>query len=181
MLKIIGLVVAVAVGGVLVAAAFRPDTFQVQRSARIQAPAEKIFPLINNLRSFNSWNPFEKKDPKMKGSYIGAASGRGAAYTFQGDSSVGSGSIEIVDSTPASSVRMRLDMLKPFETHNTVDFTLQPKDGATEVTWVMHGPVPYFAKVIHLFFDMDKMVGGEFDKGLASLKALAENPAASQS
>jgi len=167
MLKLMGIGIAVVIAGVLVLAALRPDSFQVRRSTKINAEPEKIFPLINDLHRFNSWNPFEK--PDMKGSYSGPQSGQGAAYAF------GAGSIEITDSAPASRVTMALRMVQPFEVRNTVEFNLQPaSSGATEVAWAMHGPVPYVAKIIHLFIDMDRMIGGEFETGLASLKTLAE-------
>ena len=180
-LKIAGIGALVLVGGVLVTAAFRADSFRVQRSARIQAPAEKIFPLINDLRGFNTWNPFDKKDPHLKASYSGATSGAGAAYAFEGNKDVGSGSLEIIDSEPAAEVRMKLDMREPFEAHNVVEFTLRPEGGeTTRVTWAMQGNVPYFAKIIHMFFDMDGMIGKDFENGLAELKAIVENPAVKQ-
>jgi hypothetical protein len=169
-----GMIGAVALAGVLIAAATRSDTFRVQRSASIKAAPDRIFPLINDLHRFNGWNPFERKDPNLKRSYSGAQSGKGAAYAFAGNGEVGRGTIEIIASAPASKVTMTLHMLEPFETRNTVDFILQPKGDMTEVTWAMHGPVPYLAKIIHLFIDMDRMVGGEFEAGLASLKAIAE-------
>lgn len=175
MLKLLALAAAVLVGGVLLLAAMRPDSFRVQRSTSIQAPPEKIFPLINDLRRFNTWNPFEKKDPRMKGSYAGAASGKGAAYAFEGNHEVGTGRIEIIDSLPASEVRMKLDMRKPIQASNVVEFTLRPNGGGTRVTWAMQGQVPYFAKIIHLFVDMDAMVGNEFESGLANLKAMVES------
>jgi hypothetical protein len=174
MLKSIGIGAAVLVGGVLIAAAMRPDTFRVQRSADIKAAPETIFPLINDLHRFNGWNPFERKDPNLKRSYSGPESGKGAAYAFDGDSNVGKGSLEILDSAPASKVTMALRMREPFQVDNKVDFILQAKADAAEVTWAMQGAVPYFAKIIHLFIDMDRMVGTEFEAGLASLKAIAE-------
>ena len=180
MLKLIAIAAVVLVGGVLIAAALRPDSFRVQRSASIHAAPEQIFPLINDLRRFNTWNPFDKKDPNLKGSYSGAASGTGAAYAFAGNKTVGRGALEIIDSEPPSEVRMRLDMLAPFEAHNVVEFTLRPQGEATRVTWAMDGRVPYFAKIIHLFFDMDGMIGKDFENGLAELKAIVESPAVKQ-
>jgi uncharacterized protein YndB with AHSA1/START domain len=174
MFKIIAIIVAIVVAGVLLHAANKPDTFRVQRTASIQAPQEKIFPLINDLRAFNTWNPFEKKDPNLKGRYSGPASGKGAGYAFDGNKDVGKGSIEILESSPPSKVTMRLSMLEPFEVRNTVEFTLTPSGGATNVTWAMHGPAPFVAKIIHVFIDMDRMVGSDFEAGLASLKAAAE-------
>jgi hypothetical protein len=174
MLKIIALVLVVLIAAVLIYAATKPDTFRIQRSASINATPEKIFPLINDLHSFNTWNPYEKKDPNAKGSYSGPASGKGAAYTFDGNKNVGKGNIEITESSPTSKVTMNLNMLKPFEAHNIVEFTLQPMGDTTNVTWAIHGPVPYISKVMCLFFNMDNMVGNDFEKGLNDLKTVAE-------
>jgi hypothetical protein len=174
MLKIIALVVVVLIAAVLIYAATKPDTFRIQRSASIKAPPEKIFPLINDLRSFNTWNPYEKKDPNVKGSYSGPTSGKGAAYAFDGNKDVGKGSIEITESSPTSKVTMKLNIIKPFEAHNIVEFTLQPVSDTTNVTWAIHGPVPYISKVMCLFFSMDSMVGKDFEAGLANLKTAAE-------
>ena len=142
MLKLIALGAAVLIGGVLIAASTRPDGFRVQRSASVKASPEKIFPLINDLKSFNAWNPFNKKDPNIKGSYSGAASGPSAAYAFEGNSEVGRGRIEITDSRPASEVRMSLHMLAPMEGRNVVEFTLRPREDSTSVTWAIQGPMP---------------------------------------
>jgi uncharacterized protein YndB with AHSA1/START domain len=174
MFKIIGIIVAIVVASVLLFAANKPDTFRVERRASIQAPPERIFALIDDLRAFNTWNPFEKKDPNLKGRYSGPSSGRGAAYAFDGNKDVGKGSLEILESAPPSKVTMRLAMVEPFEVQNTVEFTLVPNGGTTNVTWAMQGPAPFIAKVIHVFIDMDKMVGKDFEAGLASLKAIAE-------
>jgi len=173
-LKVIALGAAVLVGGVLVAAALQPDSFRVQRSASIQAAPERIFPLINDLRRFNSWNPFDKKDPNLKGSYSGAASGAGAAYAYEGNREVGRGRIEIIDSLPASEVRMKLDILEPMEGHNVVEFTLKPDGDGTRVTWAIQGPMPYISKLFSLFCNMDAMIGREFESGLAGLKTIVE-------
>jgi uncharacterized protein YndB with AHSA1/START domain len=174
MLKIIGVIVILLIAGVLLHAANKPDSFRVERSASIEAPPERIFPLIEDLRAFNTWNPFEKKDPNLKGRYSGPPSGKGAGYAFDGNKDVGTGSIEILESSPPSRVRMRLSMVEPFEIQNTVEFTLVPAGGATRVTWAMQGPAPYLAKIIHVFIDMDRMVGSDFEAGLASLKAAVE-------
>lgn len=174
MLKIIGIVVVVLIAAVLLHAANKPDTFSVQRSASIQAPPERIFPLINDLRAFNTWNPFEKKDPNLKGRYSGPAGGKGAGYAFEGNKDVGKGSIEILESSSPSRVTMRLSMIEPFKVQNIVEFTLAPIGGATNVTWVMQGPAPFLAKIIHVFIDMDQMVGKDFEAGLSNLKAAVE-------
>jgi len=173
MIKTLALVGAAALGLLLAYAATRPDGFTIARSATVNAPPEKVHALINDLRAFNTWNPFDKKDPNIRGVYRGPAAGPGAHYAFQGNQEVGSGTLEIVRSEPQQ-VTMRLDMLEPFEAHNTVQFSLARRGNATEVTWVMDGRTPYLAKIIHIFLDVDRMVGGEFEKGLAALKARAE-------
>ena len=173
MLKLTLLILAVLIGGVLIFAATRPDTFRVQRTAIVQAPAAKIYPLISDLRQFNTWNPYEKKDPNIVGAYSGPASGAGAAYAFTGNKEVGKGAIRITSATPEV-VRMDLVMLEPFEADNRVEFRIEPAGSATKVTWALEGKPPFFAKVIHLFLDMDSMVGKDFESGLAGLKKIAE-------
>jgi uncharacterized protein YndB with AHSA1/START domain len=167
-----GVVLLVAV--VLAFAATRPDSFSVRRAASIQAPPEKIFPLISDFSRWSAWSPYERKDPAMKRSFSGPAAGKGAVYAWEGNGDVGQGRMEIADAVAPSRVTLKLDFVKPFEAHNKVDFTLEPKGGATEVTWAMDGPMPFISKVITLFVDMDRMVGGDFEAGLANLKAIAE-------
>ena len=178
MLKTIALVVVavlfVGIGIVLAIAATKPDTFRVQRSAAIKAPPEKIFPLIDDFRRWGAWSPYEHKDPAMKRTYSATTSGRGAVYEWEGDKNVGSGRMTMTDTSPPSKVFIELDMLKPFAASNKVEFTLVPNGGETNVTWEMQGGVPYFAKIIHVFFNMDQMVGKDFEAGLANLKANAE-------
>lgn len=174
MLKAIAIAVVVLIAGVLVVAATKPDTFRVQRAASINAPPEKVFALINDFKAWPSWSPWEKKDPAMKRSYGAATSGKGATYAWEGNKDVGQGRMEIADSIPPSRIALKLDFLKPFEARNRVEFTLQPNGGATGVTWAMQGDTPYFAKIIHVFINMDDMVGKDFESGLANLKAAAE-------
>jgi uncharacterized protein YndB with AHSA1/START domain len=173
-LKISAALAVVLVVAVLGFAATRPDSFSVRRAATIQAPPEKIFPLINEFARWGAWSPYEKKDPAMKRLFSGPAAGKGAVYAWEGNGEVGQGRMEIADAVAPSRVTLKLDFVKPFEAHNRVDFTLEPKGGATEVTWAMNGPLPFVSKVITLFVDMDRMVGGDFEAGLANLKALAE-------
>ena len=173
-LKIIGLLAVVAVAGLLVYAATRPDSFRIERSATIQAPPERIFPHVNDYRAWTAWSPWEKIDPALKRSYSGPPSGKGAAYAWEGNRNVGSGSMEITESVAPSRIAMRLDFLKPFEAHNTTEFTFVPQGGTTTVHWAMHGPSPYVSKLMGIFMNMDRMVGGQFEQGLANLKAIAE-------
>lgn len=168
----IALVFVVAI--LVACAATRPDMFRVQRSTGIDAPAERIFPLIANLRSMNTWNPFVEPDPAIKIAYSGPDSGKGAAHTWSGNSKVGEGRIEVTDAAPCSRVAMQLDMFKPMKARNAVEFTLAPNGQTTMVTWAMSGRQPFMAKVMALFIDCDKMVGSQFERGLARLKAIAE-------
>jgi hypothetical protein len=173
MIKII-LIVVVLVAALLTYAATKPDTFHVQRSANIKAPLEKIFALIEDLHSWSGWSSWEKMAPAMKRTYSGSANGKGAVYAWEGNNKVGEGRMEITDTSPPSKVTIKLDFIKPFEGHNIAEFLLDPKGDSTNVTWAMHGPTPYMAKVMHVFFNMDKMIGKEFEAGLANLKTIAE-------
>ncbi len=170
----VAIALVVLVIGLLVYASTRPDSFRVQRSTTINAPAERIFSLIANLKSMNTWNPFVEPDPAIKIAYTGPDSGKGAAHTWSGNSKVGAGRIEITDATPSSRVALQLDMIKPMKAHNAVEFTLQPNGNGTLVTWTMSGNQPLMAKVMNVFIDCDRMVGSQFEKGLASLKKIVE-------
>jgi hypothetical protein len=173
MIKTIAFIAVAAIGIVLVAAAARPDTFRVERTASIKAPPGKLHGLINDMKLFNTWNPYNLKDPNIKGEYQGPQAGPGAVYWFEGNKDVGKGSIAIVDASPTR-VTMKLDMLEPFEGHNTVEFIIAPRGALTDVTWSMHGPSPYIGKLMGMVFNMDKMIGRDFEAGLANLKAKAE-------
>ena len=174
MIKVLLLVLVVAVAAVLLYASTRPDTFAVERSTTIAAPADRLFPLINDLRVFNTWNPYARKDPAMQSRYSGPAAGAGAALDFQGNKDVGRGRITITGSKAPSEVTMQLDMFEPFEGHNTVVFTLAPDGAGTLVTWAMHGPSAFITKLMGLFFNMDQMIGQDFEAGLANLRQRAE-------
>jgi len=174
MLKIIAGIIVLLVAGLLAYAATRPDSFRVQRTASIKAPPEKIFALINDLKGWPAWSPYEKKDPAMKRTLSGAATGTGAIYEWQGNKEVGKGKMEIADTTSPSKVVIKLDFLEPFEAHNIAEFDLQGKGESTDVTWAIYGPSPFITKLMSVFFDMDKMIGRDFEVGLANLKAVAE-------
>jgi uncharacterized protein YndB with AHSA1/START domain len=174
MLKIILIVIVVLIAALLAYAATRPSNFRVQRKTSIKAPPETIFPLIADFHNWTAWSPWEKKDPALKRTYSGAASGKGAVYAWEGNRNVGSGRMEITEASAPSKILIQLDFIKPFEGHNVADFTLQPEGGATTVTWDMHGPMAFIAKVFGVFVSMDKMIGNDFETGLANLKAAAE-------
>jgi uncharacterized protein YndB with AHSA1/START domain len=174
MIESLIIVVAVLIALLLVYAATRPDTFRVERSAIINAPPEKIFPLINDFRKWEPWSPWEKVDPAVKRSYSGAASGEGAVYEWSGNKNIGQGRMEIVESSPASKIKLNIDFIKPFEAHNTIEFTLVPQGDSTLVTQAMYGPSPFISRLMGIFCSMDKMVGRKYEEGLANLKALSE-------
>ena len=178
MVKKIAIAVGVIVAGVLGYAATRPDTFRVERTATVKAPPDKIYPLIQDFHAWSGWSPWERVDPGMRRTYGGAPSGVGAEYAWDGDKNVGKGRMEIAEASPPSKVTLKLDFERPLEAHNIVNFTMEPKGDATSVTWAMHGSVPFLAKIVHVFLDMDRMVGQDFEAGLANLKALAERKGA---
>ena len=172
-LAIIGVVVVVAIAGILLYAATKPDSFRVQRVVLINASSDKVFPLINDMKAWTAWSPYEKKDPAMKRTYGAVTAGKGATYAWEGDKNVGQGSMEILESGPRK-LLIKLDFLKPFEAHNMAEFSLEPKGDSTSVTWAIYGPSPYMSKVIGTFMNIDDMIGRDFEKGLADLKAAAE-------
>jgi hypothetical protein len=168
-LTIIAIVVALAIAVILLLAALKPDTFRVERKATISAPTEKLFALISDFQEWRSWSPWENRDPNLKRTYSGAERGKGAVYAWDGNKNVGSGRMEILDAT-ASQIVIKLDFFKPFEGHNQAEFTLAPQGGATNVTWTMHGPAPFLSKVMQVFMNMDRMIGRDFEAGLANLQ-----------
>jgi uncharacterized protein YndB with AHSA1/START domain len=174
MLKVIVLTITVLIATLLIYTAIQPDAFLVQRTASINAPPDKVFGLINDFHAWASWSPWEKKDPAMKKTHGGAPQGTGAVLEWDGNNDVGMGRMEVLESVPASQIRIQLDFFKPFEAHNQAEFTLIAKDASTEITWAMYGPQPFMMKVMDLVMDMDKMVGKDFEAGLANLKAIAE-------
>ena len=175
-IAVIAAVIAIAVAIVLILAATKPDTFSVQRATTVNAPPEKIFPLINDFHQWGTWSPWENRDPAMKRSYSGAASGKGAVYGWDGNKNAGTGRMEIIDASSPSKIVIKLDFIKPFEAHNIAEFTMLPQGnaGPTKVNWVMHGPAPFMSKVMQVFMNMDRMIGKDFETGLANLKSGAE-------
>ncbi len=179
MLRVLGIfagVVAVAIAAVLIYATTRPDSFRVQRTATIQAPPERIYPLIEDFRNWRSWSPYEKLDPGMKRSVAGADRGKGATYAWNGNNNVGEGRMEITDAAHPRKVTIKLDFIRPFEGHNTAEFTLDPRGDTTDVTWAMYGPATYLTKLMSVFVNFDTMIGRDFETGLASMKTVAEKP-----
>lgn len=172
--KAAGIVLAVAIVAMLAYASTRPDSFRVERSAVIKAPAERVFGHVIDLRGWAAWSPYEKKDPGMKRTFSGADKGKGAIYEWDGNKEVGAGRMEVTEAATPARILIKLDFLRPFEGHNIAEFTFRPEGDATRVTWAMYGPAAFVTKVMGLVFDMDAMIGRDFEAGLASLKALSE-------
>ena len=173
-LVIIAVILAIAIAAVLILAATKPTTLRVQRSVSINAPPERIFSLISDFHQWVTWSPYEQKDPAMKRTYSGTERGRGAVYAWDGDKNVGSGRMEILDVSAPSKIVIKLDFFKPFEGHNTAEFTMLPQGDGTHVTWLMHGPARFVTRLIQVFMNLDHMIGKDFEAGLANLKKLTE-------
>jgi len=173
-LVIIAVILAIAIAAVLILAATKPTTLRVQRSVSINAPPERIFSLISDLHQWVTWSPYEQKDPAMKRTYSGAERGRGAVYAWDGNKNVGSGRMEILEASAPQKIVIKLDFFKPFEGHNTAEFTMLPQGDGTHVTWLMHGPANFMSRLIQVFINLDKMIGKDFEAGLANLKTLTE-------
>ena len=152
----------------------QPSSFRVARSTSISAPSATVFAQVNDFHRWEAWNPWGKIDPAMKQSYEGAPAGTGAVYTWAGNNEVGVGRMTITDSRPSDLIRIKLEFFKPFAATNQSEFTFKPEGDQTVVTWSMTGTNNFMAKAVHLFMNMDKMVGGQFEKGLVHMKATAE-------
>ena len=167
-------VLAIGVAGLVAyAATTQPDSFRVQRAITINAPSEKLVGILSDLRRGAEWSPYEKKDLAMKKIFTGPASGPGAKLEWDGNKDVGAGTLTVAQVTP-SKVTLNLDMTRPMTASNKVEYSLAPQGKATNMTWALHGPMPLISKVMCVFMDLDKMVGGDMERGLKDLKALAE-------
>lgn len=166
---------AAVLAGVLAAViAAQPADFRVERSAVISAPADKVFEQVNDFHNWERWSPWAKLDPAAKTEFEGPESGEGAVFKWSGNNQVGEGSNTITESRPGELVKIRLDFVRPFQGTNTAEFNFREEGGQTFVTWSMYGKNNFMAKAMSLFMDCDKMVGGQFEQGLANLKAVAE-------
>lgn len=175
-LVLLGLVALVA--ALVAYVASRPDAFRIERSQRIRANADAVFARVNDLREFNTWNPFAAADPSAQLVYSGPSRGPGAAYEWDSTGRAGKGRMTVVEAQTPRKVVMRLEFLKPFTATNTAEFSLVSEGATTNVTWAMTGTCSFVHKLCGLVFNSDKMVGGEFAKGLASLKSLLEGEGA---
>ncbi|MEQ1486319.1 SRPBCC family protein [Methyloglobulus sp.] len=174
MLNIILFLIPIAIIVVLALAARQPSDFRITRTGRISAAASAIFPHVNNLQNWDAWSPWAKLDPNAKNSFEGPAEGVGAKMSWAGNNKVGVGSMTITESRPSDFIQFRLEFLKPMKATNIAEFTFKPDGDQTAVTWTMTGTNNFMAKVMGLFMNCDKMCGGMFEQGLASLKAVAE-------
>ena len=168
---------AVVIGLFVIIAAMRPSEFRVTRFATITAPPEQVFPQVNELRKWEAWNPWGKMDPNCRMTYAGPPAGVGASYAWAGNNKVGEGRSTITESKPNELVRFRLEFAKPMKATNTAEFTFRPEGDQTVVTWTMSGRNNFVGKAFGLVANCDKMIGGQFEKGLAQMKSLVEEAA----
>lgn len=171
----IAIVVAILITIVLIYAATKPNTFHVERTIDVKAPPEKLFALVNDFHQWEAWSPYNK-DPAMKKTFSGSASGKGAMYAWEGNKDVGRGEITITDTTPPKVIEMALHMIEPFEGRNHVVLSFDAKGDTTTVTWALEDQHTYLLKIISTFLNLDRMIGKDFEVGLARLKTAAEKP-----
>jgi hypothetical protein len=174
MLKKILITLAVIIVVFLIVVAMQPSEFRVTRSTTISAPPGAVFPFVNELKRWEAWNPWGKLDPAMKLSYEGPAAGKGAAYAWLGNHEVGEGRMTITESRPHELVQFKMEFYKPMAGTSDAEFAFKPEGNQTAVTWSMTGRNNFVAKAMCLFMNMDKMIGGQFEKGLASMKMIVE-------
>ena len=170
---LIGLVLVIIL--LVVVVALQSSHYRVERSATMNAPASVVFAQVNDFHKWSAWSPWEKIDPAMKRTFDGAPAGTGAGYAWVGNSEVGEGRMTITESHPSDLIKIKLEFLKPFAATSETVFTFKPEGNQTKVTWTMDGDKNFMAKAIHMFMNIDKMVGGDFEKGLAQMKTVAES------
>jgi len=174
MLKKILIALAAIVVVFVAVVAMQPSEFRVARTATISAPAPVVFAQVNDFHKWEAWSPWAKLDPAATATFEGPTAGPGAIFRWAGNHEVGEGSMTITESRPTDLIRIKLEFLKPFAATNTVEFTFKPEANQTAVTWSMAGRNNFIAKAVCLFMNMDKMVGGNFEKGLAQMKSVVE-------
>lgn len=166
--------IAAIVALLVVIVALQPAGFRVSRATTIDAPPAQVFDQVNDFHRWEAWNPWGKIDPNMKQTYEGSPAGVGAIYRWVGNGNVGEGRMTIIESRPSDRIQIRLEFLKPFAGTNTAEFTFKPEGHQTTLTWSMAGNKNFMTKAIHLVVSMDKMIGSQFEKGLADIKAITE-------
>jgi uncharacterized protein YndB with AHSA1/START domain len=174
MLKIILIAIPVLIIVLVVIAALQPSDFRITRTATISAPPGIVFAQVNDLHKWEAWSPWAKMDPAAKITFEGPPAGTGAGYTWAGNNKVGEGRMTITESKPNERLRFKLEFRKPFEATHTAEFTFQPQGDQTVVTWSMAGTNKFMFKLFGLFMNCDKMVGGQFEQGLADLNVVAK-------
>jgi hypothetical protein len=174
MLIYILIALAVLVVGFLVVVAMRPSAFRINRSADIAAPPEVVFWLVNDFRQWRAWSPWEAKDLNLQRTVSGSPAGNGAVYAWAGNKQVGEGRMTITESLPPSLIKILLEFIKPFPGICNTEFSFTAKDGGTHVSWTMTGRHNFIQKAFCMFMDMDKLIGGDFEKGLENMKSAAE-------
>jgi hypothetical protein len=179
-MKKILMAVAVVVVVVLGIVAMQPAEFHVTRATTIAASAPAVFAQVNDFHNWDAWSPWAKLDPAMKKRYEGAPAGLGAVYTWAGNNQVGEGRATITESRPSDLIRVKLEFAKPFAATSTAEFTFKAEGTQTVVTWSLVGRNNFMAKAVSLFMTMDRMVGGDFEKGLAQMKSVVEAKAGSR-
>ena len=175
MLKKILIGVAAVIVALAVVIALQPSTFHIERSTSVSAPPSIVFAQVNDFHAWQAWSPWEKLDPNMKRSFEGPASGVGAKYAWVGNDDVGKGSMTIQQSDAPSRVAIQIEFIEPIAATNTATFTFTPAGATTKVTWAMDGKNDFAGKAFDLFMSMDKVVGADFERGLAALKSVAES------
>jgi uncharacterized protein YndB with AHSA1/START domain len=175
MIKKILIVLVIILVVFVVIVAMQPAAYRITRTATMSAPPADVFAQVNDLHKFQDWSPWAKLDPGLKQTYDGAPAGTGAIYSWEGNKKVGAGRMTITDSRTNDLVSMKLEFLKPFASTATTEFAFKPEGNQTSVTWSMFGENNFMAKAFCLFMNMDKMVGGDFERGLAQLKSLVES------
>ena len=176
MLKKILIALAAIVVVFVAVVAMQPSEFRIMRTAAISAPAPAVFAQVNDFHNWEAWSPWAKRDPAAKATFEGPSVGTGAIFKWAGNHEVGEGSMTIIESRPSDLIRIKLEFLKPFRATNTAEFTFKPEGNQTSVTWSMSGQNNFIGKAMCLFMNMDKMMGGQFETGLASMKSIVEAP-----
>ncbi len=174
MLNIILFLIVIAILVIFVLASRQPDNFRITRTGKISAPASAIFPHVNDLHKWDAWSPWAKLDPNAKNLFEGPSEGVGSKMSWAGNNKVGVGSMTITESRLNELIQFKLEFLKPMKATNIAEFTFTPEGDQTAVTWSMSGTNDFMGKVMGLVMNCDKMVGGQFEKGLADLKAVVE-------
>ena len=168
-------VILVLIIGFCAIVAMQPADYTVSRSTTVDAPPEKVFDQVNNFHKWETWSPWAKLDPAMKTSYSGPESGPGASYAWIGNNEVGEGKMTIAESHPSEHVKIDLEFIKPWQATNVTEFVFKPEGDRTNVTWTMSGHNNFAGKAFGLLMNMDKMIGGDFEKGLNQMKVAAES------